>query len=412
MDITAVVSIGGKGTRISSISGGLPKALIKINGKTVLYRIAEQISSCGIKNLFLLRGHKSNFFEDEVSKIKNKLDLRISNYIEDLPLGECGALWKIRNKILTKDILFILGDIVFDLELKKFISFHKRLDSKFTLISHIATHPEDSDIIRTPNGVQITDFKFKKQSDRKGFKGFLGNAGIMLFNKEVIDLLTPYERKEDVTAFKNLAFQYFKKSGKIFSYNTSEYIKDMGTEDRFIEVVKDDKQKIIERKNYKYKQKCLFLDRDNTLISCPIGNYICKEEEVNIRQDKIAKLVKIRTNFDLCLIITNQPQIAMGKITLENLYDINSFLIVELLKLGLKVDDISFCPHHPHKGFKGEIADLKIDCFCRKPNPGMIIQQAFLKNIDLENSLFIGDSDHDKLAAEYAGLKFINIKDI
>ena len=102
----------------------------------------------------------------------------------------------------------------------------------------------------------------------------------------------------------------------------------------------------------------------------------------------------------------------MGLLDLETLYDINSLLIMKLLELGLKIDDISFCPHHPHKGYLDEISILKEDCFCRKPNPGMIYHQAFLRNIDLKNSVMVGDSESDMMAAKNSGVKFINIEKI
>ncbi len=412
MDITAVTSIGGKGTRIESNSKGLPKGLLDINGKSVIYRIAEQVSYSGIKNLFLLKGYKSEFFDEEINKIENKLNIKISSFVEDEPLGECGALWKIKDRILSKDLLFILGDIVFEVDLVRFVNFHNRLKSNFTLISHISSHPEDSDLIRAPNGVQITDFKFKTQPIKNQFKGFLGNAGISLFKKDLLDIIQPSEDKEDKNVFKNLAFKYFKLSGKVFSYNTSEYIKDIGTPGRLHSAILDEKKKEIRKKNYKNKQKCLFLDRDNTLIYCKKDVYILTEEDIQIKLNKIPQLIKIRQKFDLCIIITNQPQVSMGFLTIDQLYNINSSLILQLLKLGLKIDDVSFCPHHPHKGFKGEISALKIDCFCRKPNPGMILHQTFLKNIDLKSSLLIGDSDSDKFAAQNAGIKFLNIDDI
>ena len=412
MDITAVTSIGGKGTRISSLSGDLPKGLLEINGKTVLFRIAEKISFCGIKNLILLRGYKSEFFENEILKIENQLNIKISSFIEKEPLGECGGLWHIKDQIFTKDLLFVLGDIVFDIYLLKFIDFHYRLDSNFSLISHTTSHPEDSDLIRAPNGVQITDFKFKNQFNKYQFKGFLGNAGISLFKKNILDIVKPSEDKENKTTFKNLAYEYFKISGRVFSYNTSEYIKDIGTPERLKKVINDDKKNLIARRNYTIKQKCLFLDRDNTLIRCKRNSYILKEDDIQIRLDKIPKLIKLRDDFDLCIIITNQPQVAMGFLSIDNLYNINSVLITKLLELGLKIDDISYCPHHPHQFFEGEIKVLKHDCFCRKPNPGMLLHQAFLKNIDLKTSLLIGDSDSDKFAAQNAGTKFINIEEI
>lgn len=412
MDITAVTSIGGKGTRIKSISNGKPKGLLEINGKTVIYKIAEQIALCGIKNLVLLRGYKSELFDNEIIKIQRQLDLNIISYIEKEALGECGALWEIRDQINSKDLLFVLGDIVFDVDLQRFIDFHKRLDSQFSLITHLSSHPEDSDLIRAPNGTQISDFKFKNQDKNNSFKGFLGNAGISLFNTEILDLIKSDSNIKNKTVFRNLAYEFFKLFKRIYSYNTSEYIVDIGTPERLKKVIEDEKTNQIKERNYKFKQKCLFLDRDNTLIKCSKGKYIIDLNDIQIKKDKIKKIINLRKNFDLCIIITNQPQISMGLLNLETLYDINCQLIIKLLNLGLKIDEISFCPHHPHKGYHGEVSILKEDCFCRKPNPGMIFYQTFLRNIDLENSVLVGDSKSDMLAAMNSGMKFINIEDL
>ena len=59
---------------------------------------------------------------------------------------------------------------------------------------------------------------------------------------------------------------------QVFSYNTSEYLKDMGTPQRLESVTKDINQNIVSQKSYRSKQKVLFLDRDNTLIKCPDKN--------------------------------------------------------------------------------------------------------------------------------------------
>ena len=77
--------------------------------------------------------------------------------------------------------------------------------------------------------------------------------------------------------------------------------------------------------------------------------------------------------------------------------------------MGLKIDVITFCPHHPSKGFKGELDILKTVCFCRKPNPGLILAQAYIRNINLIDSLMIGDSDCDAEAAEKSGCNFLHV---
>ena len=69
------------------------------------------------------------------------------------------------------------------------------------------------------------------------------------------------------------------------------------------------------------------------------------------------------------------------------------------------MDAIYYCPHHPHKGYVGEIPELKFDCDCRKPKPGMLIKAAEEYNIDLANSWMIGDGENDVLAGTAAGCK-------
>ena len=80
--------------------------------------------------------------------------------------------------------------------------------------------------------------------------------------------------------------------------------------------------------------------------------------------------------------------------------------------LGLKgayVDDITFCPHHPDSGFEGEIRELKIECDCRKPKPGMLLKMAEKYNIDLSESYMIGDDIRDVEAGINAGCKSIYV---
>ena len=72
---------------------------------------------------------------------------------------------------------------------------------------------------------------------------------------------------------------------------------------------------------------------------------------------------------------------------------------------GAYLDGIYVCPHHPHRGYEGEISELKFDCDCRKPKPGMLLQAAKEFNIDLSASWMIGDSEADVLAGKAAGCR-------
>ena len=76
---------------------------------------------------------------------------------------------------------------------------------------------------------------------------------------------------------------------------------------------------------------------------------------------------------------------------------------------GAYVDAIYYCPHHPHKGYEGEIPELKVECNCRKPKAGMLLCAAKDFNIALEQSWMIGDSENDILAGKNAGCKTVLI---
>ena len=102
----------------------------------------------------------------------------------------------------------------------------------------------------------------------------------------------------------------------------------------------------------------------------------------------------------------------MNKLSLKDLENINNQIIHYCRSKSLLIDTVIWCPHHPHKGYKSELSALKTDCFCRKPKPGMLLELSYQRNINLNSSLFVGDSLVDKQASESAGCDFINIKDL
>jgi histidinol-phosphate phosphatase family protein len=82
----------------------------------------------------------------------------------------------------------------------------------------------------------------------------------------------------------------------------------------------------------------------------------------------------------------------------------------DLGKEGAFLNDVFFCPHHPHKGYKGEISELKIDCDCRKPKIGMLQRAAVKYNIDLTQSWYVGDTTMDIQTGINAGMRTVLVK--
>ena len=408
----AIITLGGKGTRLNSITDGIPKPLWPIDGKNTLERSIEFLHKQGISQFILLVGYKSNLFEEESIHLANKFNVKIFTYIEDSPKGEAGSLLFIEDK-LKENFIFVNGDIIFEIDIKRINRFHIKNDADITFITHLTNHPEDSDcIIETP---QLTIDTYKLKTEKLNIEGmFLGFAGIAVFKKKVVTKInnSKINKNSELSIFKDFIIGGHEKGLKAFSYNTSEYLKDMGTPQRLFKVEKDIEEGLISKRCYQNKQKALFLDRDNTLIKCEKGKYITDTSQILVFSERIKKINQICKNYDLVLLITNQPQIAMGYVDWQKVIVINGYLIKVCQEKGLDISGFYICPHHPHKGFDGEIKSLKTNCFCRKPAPGMFIEASFERNISLKDSCLIGDSWRDELSSSICGMKFINTKEL
>ena len=120
--------------------------------------------------------------------------------------------------------------------------------------------------------------------------------------------------------------------------------------------------------------------------------------------DGVAEAIgKINRSGYLAIVVTNQPVIARGECTFEEVEQMHEKIETLLGKRGVYLDDILYCPHHTDKGFPGERPELKFECDCRKPKPGMLIEAAKKYNIDLQKSYMIGDGMNDVEAGRRAG---------
>ena len=272
----AVITIGGKGTRLESITNGVPKPLYPINEVSTLERAINVLNLQGISKFVFLINFLPDLFKEFSNKIIEKYNVDIQIIFEDKPRGEAGSIFDCLD-ILDNEFLFVHGDIIFDIDLQRFNNFHFLKNSDLTIITHITNHPEDSDcIIESPN-LSIAKYKLKN-SFQQNNSFFLGNAGLAIVSKKVINYLKNLFKFEDyeISFFKDIVLNALKIELRVFSYNTSEYLKDIGTPTRFKNASEDIKNNYVSRKSYRSKQKVLFLDRDGTLIKC-------KEKKIHFR---------------------------------------------------------------------------------------------------------------------------------
>ncbi len=398
--MVAVILAGGKGTRLLSVTNDeVPKPLAKIAGKPILERCLMQLKKYGINEVYLTLGHLHEKIEEFLISKKN-FGLKVHYIIEKEPLGSGGALYYLKDKI-KDDFIVCSGDIIFDFDISKLITFHKNNKALITLVTHPNTHPYDSDIIVEKNGkvIEIS----KKNSKRETFYKNLVNAGFLIANPKTLSSFTELKKLNLEHDFVN----NFIPTNKVYSYKTPEFIKDVGTEERFYETAKFLENGLVQSRNLRKKQKAIFLDRDGTINK--YKGFINSSDDIELI-DKVAEGIKnINQSGYLAIVISNQPVIARGECTfdeVEAMFDKIEFL------LGLEgayIDARYYCPHHPHKGYEGEVPELKIKCRCRKPDIGMIEKAVKDFNLDLKNCYIIGDSNVDIMTGKNANIKTIKV---
>ena len=389
-----VIMAGGKGTRISSIAKEIPKPMIVVDGKPVLEYQIECLKNQGFTDLIITVSHLGHIIMDyfgdgnKISPITGKsFGVHIEYYNEKEPLGNAGALFRIKDK-LTNDFLLINADSIFDVDLNRFVNHHKKCGGLATIFTHPNSHPYDSGLI-VANSFGSVDKWITKEDIRPKYYKNRVNAGLHVISRELLEQNIATEKVDlDRQLLKPLAG-----TGRMFVYDSPEYVKDMGTPDRYMLVCKELESGFVHLKSLCNKQKAIFLDRDGT-INKYVG-FLNNIDDFELLPDVAEAIKSINCSGYLAIVITNQPVIARGEITEKELEMIHNKMETLLGEKGAYLDGIYYCPHHPDKGYEGERREYKIVCECRKPKPGMIFQAANKYNIDLENSWVVGDSKND-----------------
>lgn len=391
-----VIMAGGKGTRIASVASDIPKPMIPVAGKPVLEHEIECLRGQGFTDLIITVSHLghiiTNYFGDG-----SKFGVHIEYFVEETPLGNAGALLRLKER-LTEDFLLLNADAVFDIDFNRFVGFHRKHGGLATLFTHPNNHPYDSGLIVADEMGCVTRW-LTKEDDRKGYYRNRVNAGLHVLSPKLLNQAFDTPKVDlDRQILKPLAG-----TGEMYVYDSPEYVKDMGTPDRYATVCKDFEEGKVQARNLKNKQKAIFLDRDGT-----INEYVGFLRNIDDFRliDGVSEAVKlINQSGYLAIVVTNQPVIARGEVTVPQLNEIHNKMETLLGADGAYVDAIYYCPHHPHKGYQGEIPELKIDCDCRKPKAGMLRRAAQEFNIDLSQSWMVGDGENDLLCGQNGGCK-------
>jgi len=397
-----IILAGGKGTRMGPLARDLPKPMLPVGGKPILERQIELARSAGMPEIIILAGHRAEaikaYFGDGAA-----WGVRIEHVLESLPLGTAGAVKEIEDR-LADDFLVFYGDIIMDMDLAALVAFHRDRKPLATLVLHPNDHPADSDLVDVDQGCRITAVHGKPHAPDACHRN-LASAALYVCSPAILGVI-PKGQSSDFARdiFPRLAGR----ENGLAGYVTTEYLKDVGTEERLAEVSRDWESGRIARLNRRHRRKAVFLDRDGVLNED--ANPVKISDDLRLILGAAEGLRMINQSEYLAVVITNQPAVAKGFLDENGLAAIHACLETRLGREGAYLDRIYFCPHHPERGFPGERKEYKLECGCRKPKTGLVDRAVAELNIETRGSFFIGDRMTDMLTGLRAGLTTILVR--
>ncbi len=187
---TAVILCGGKGTRLGSIGKKIPKNLVKIHNKEIIWFIIKILQKNSFNHFILPLGYKGNYIKRYLQKEKSLKNLKIEIVNTGLNTSIAKRIYKIKKKILSKNFILLNGDAIFDFNLKKIFSKHikKKIDATFmgctTKLPFGIIAKKNNKIV---NFVRDIQFNAIKQKNNNNFVGHV-YSGITILKKKLLNI--------------------------------------------------------------------------------------------------------------------------------------------------------------------------------------------------------------------------------
>ncbi len=423
MGYQAIILAGGMGTRLRARLGDLPKPMIPFAGRPLLEYHIELCRKHGFTDILIFSCYRADIIEAHFGD-GSKFGVRIRHIVEREPLGTAGAVLD-GFDLLADQFAVLYGDTMLNLDLTRLRQAHERANAAVSLVLHPNDHPLDSDLVEVDDSNRVTAFHNRPHAARV-WRQNLVNAGLYLMEKAALEPFRNWRlggvsraATDDQAAArldppsklldfgKDVFPAMLRSGGRLLGYNTPEFIKDIGTPERYDKIAGQLASGVIARSSLDVKQPAVFLDRDGTLVKEVSRDGLRTAEELELLPGAAEAVHALNVAGYRTVLVTNQPVVAKGFTSEAELRRTHNKLETLLGMEHAFLDRIYFCPHHPEKGFPGERPELKFVCNCRKPKTGMVEQAVRDLNIDLTRSWFIGDTTTDIQTARNAGLRSI-----
>lgn len=379
----AVILAGGMGTRLQPFTSDNPKPMYPINGVPFIEHLIIQIKEFGIHYVLILLGYMPERIMDYLGN-GEKYNLHIEYAVTPSAFETGERLVQACAKIEDQFLLLYCDNycpVNYERLLKDF-----QINDAVIQIS--AYRNEDH---YTKDNLRVADNGCIELYDKKRISPHLGGVdiGYALVKKEALALFQNEKDTVQSGNFELVTYPALVRGKKLYATFTRHRYYSIGSWAR-----------IEDTKRFFEGRKTVFLDRDGTInVRPPKACYVEKEEEF-VWLDGAMQAIRILKECGCRIIlVSNQPGIARGRLTVEILNKIHAKMQRELKQeTGYEIDAIYFCPHNWDEG-----------CDCRKPNPGLLYQAQKDFALDLTKCILVGDDERDIQAGMEAGCRSIQV---
>lgn len=379
----AVILAGGMGTRLQPFTNENPKPMYPIDGVPFIEHLVMQVKEFGINHILMLLGYMPEKIQDYLGN-GERYNLQIEYAVTPASFETGERLIQASEKI--QDIFLLLYcdnycPINYEHLLKDFQANEALIQiSAYTNEDH---YTKDNLLVAENGCIELYD----KKRTNPNLMGV--DIGYAIVKKEALEL---FRNEKDVVHsgnFELVTYPALVREKKLYATFTKHRYYSIGSWAR-----------IEDTKRFFGDQKTLFLDRDGTInVRPPKACYVEKEEDFIWLDGAKQAIGILKEQGYRIILVSNQPGIARGRLTVEMLNRIHAKMQKELKQeTGYEIDAIYFCPHNWDEG-----------CECRKPKPGMLYQAQKDFALNLTKCVLIGDDERDIEAGMAAGCRTYQI---
>lgn len=374
----AVILAGGLGTRLRPITLTTPKPMALVNGKPFLEYLIVLLRENGIREVVLLLGYLPEKVIEYFGDGK-RFGLNIRYSVTDVN-DETGTRLKNVEALLDETFLLMYSDNYWPLQLDILFAFYK----KQNILGSVVVYRNNDGVSK--NNILVDEHGYVVKYDKSRLDPDLNGveAGFFILSKSVLQ----FAPKDNFSFEKEIMPKLIEKK-QLAGYITTQRYYSIGSIDRFPAT-----------EAFLRPRKIMLLDRDGVINKKPSqADYVKNWEEFIFLPGAIEGLKFLSEKGYELYILTNQPGVARGVMTDDNLQNINKNLTEELSHNGIELQGIYSCVHGWNEG-----------CECRKPKSGLFLHAANEHAFDLRNAIMIGDDPRDVEAATAAGCRSILMK--